>query len=332
MITAISQNNISYFEHLIPDDLIEDVLIRRDTFGLGCLRRDLDGNFDGFGVLVFVKECDETEEVENYHIKWLYVDSNRRGDGIGSELLMDLFWDFGNTEVPTMTVDIPALEAYEEVGNFLNDWHFQFRNTYTLDFEIELSKLKKNKYFSGITKDTEIKGVESLIDVDEKSLKVFLREMRKKYIKRGMYVDLMLTDYKKDYFDPNLSSVVIKNETVEGALLVHTRPSGRLEIVVLDTLQDDKQKYLVRLINKSYQAALDSKIKNARVYHKTYNERGMDLIDSLFGNHETPVVFRGMIENSSVAISTEQWEEMKAEYWDEHPGVYAILKGEPIHT
>lgn len=326
MITQISKDNISLFEHLIPDDLIEDMMIRRDTFGLGCLRRDLDGYFDGFGALVFVKECDEKENIDNIRIKWLYVDSNRRDDGIGCELITDLFWEFGNTEVPTMTIDIPAIEEYEELGNFLTDWHFQFAPIYSLEFESELSALKDNKYFSGIKKNTAIKGATSLAEVDEKTLKVFLRELRKKYIKTGKHIDYMLTDYKMDYFDSNLSSVVIKNGVIEGALLVHTRPSGRLEIVVFDTLQDNKQAYLACLMSKSYQAALNSSIKNGRVYHETYNEKGMDLIDSIFGAHETPLVFRGIIENTGIAISTEQWEDMKEEYWNEHPDLYAVLK------
>ena len=326
MITTISETNLHYFEHLIPDDLVEDLQIRRDTFGLGCLRRDLDGNFDGFGALIFVTECDENEKVDNYHIKWLYVDSNRRDDGIGCELITDLFWEVGNTEVPTVTVDIPAMEEYEELGNFFTDWHFQFINTYGLDFELELSKLKKNKFFKSITKDTEIGGVSTLTDIDEKALKVFLRETRKKYVKRGMYVDTMLTDYKRDYFDSKLSSVIVKNGVVEGAMLVHTRPSGRLEIVVFDTLEDNKQAYLAKLMNKSYQSALNANLKDSRVYHTAYNERAMNFIDSIFGTHETPLIFRGMIENTGIAISTEQWEEMKAQYWEENPDLYNEMK------
>lgn len=326
MITAITNDNIDLFEHLIPDDLIEDLLIRNDFYGLGCIRRDLDGNFDGFGVLLFVKEYDDGTTVENYHIKWLYVDSSRRGDGIGCELITELYWDFGNTEVPTMTVDIPAIEEYEGLGNFLGDWHFQFLPTYTVDFEMPLTDLKKNKYFSSVTKDTVIKGVVSLKDVEEKALKYFLRELRKKHIKRGLYVDTMLTQYEKDYFDPNISTAVVKNGVVEGAMLVHVRPSGRLEIVVFDTLQDNNQMYLMRMLNKSYQAALASKIKNARVYHKCYNERGMNFIDGLFGTHSTPYVLRGMIENTSIALSSEEWEEIKEEYWKDNPDLYEDVK------
>ena len=326
MITPITGENIAYFEHLIPDDLIEDLLIRRDNFGIGCLRRDLEGNLDGFGVLIFAIECDEKEVVENYHIRWMYVDSKMRDEGIGCELLTDLYWEFGNTEVPTMTIDIPAMEEYVDLGTFMSDWHFQFGPTYTLDFEIPLSDLKKNNCFSGITKDTVIKGVVPLKDVDENSLKVFLREMRKKYVKRSMYVDMMLTDYKIDYFDQEISSVILKNGVVEGAMLVHTRPSGRIEVVVFDTLQDNKQMYLALLMNKSYQAALASKIKNATVYHKCYNERGMDFIDKLFGTHKTPYVLRGIIQNSSIGISSEQWEEIKAEYWHEHPDLYQEMQ------
>ena len=57
-----------------------------------------------------------------------------------------------------------------------------------------------------------------------------------------------------------------------------------------------------------------------------YNERGMDLIDKIFGQHDTPLVFRGIMENTGLAISSEQWEEMKAEYWEEHPDLYASFK------
>jgi len=35
MITQITKDNVSLFEHLIPDDLIEDMMIRRDTFEIG---------------------------------------------------------------------------------------------------------------------------------------------------------------------------------------------------------------------------------------------------------------------------------------------------------
>ena len=325
MITAITNDNINLFEHLIPDDLIEDLLIRNDTYGLGCIRRDTDGNFDGFGVLLFVKEFDG-EVVENYHIKWLYVDSSRRGVGIGCELITDLYWDFGNTEVPTMTVDIPAMEEYEKLGNFLGDWHFQFLPTYTVDFEMPIAELKKNKYFSSVAKDTVIDGVVSLKGVEEKAIKKFLRELRKKYIKRGLYVDIMLTEYSKDYFDPEISSAIVKNGIVDGAMLVHTRPSGRYEIIVFDTLLDNQKMNLLKLMDKTYQAALKANKKNATVYHKCYNERGMDFIDDLFGTHETPYVLRGMIENSSVALSSEEWEEIKEEYWKDNPDLYEDVK------
>ena len=326
MITQISKDNISLFEHLIPGDLIEDLLIRIDTFGLGCLRRDLDGVFDGYGALVFVKEFDENGMVENIRIKWLYVDSNRRDDSIGCELITDLFWEFGNSDVPTMTVDVPAKEEYEDLGNFLSDWHFQFAPTYSLEFELELSALKDNKYFKSIKKDTEIKGAKSLAEADAGSLKAFLRELRKKCVKSGQYIDPMLTDYKYDYFDPKLSSVVIKNGSIEGALLVHVRPSGRLEIVVFDTLESNEQAYLAHLMYKSYQAALNSNIENGRIYHETYNEKGMNLIDNIFGTHEAPLVLRGIIENNRLGISTEQWEDMKEEYWKENPDLYEYLK------
>lgn len=326
MVTRISKENLSFFEHLIPDDLIEDLLIRKDTVGLGCLRRDFDGNFDGFGTLILVREYDENENVDNFNIKWLYVDSNRRDDGIACELITEVFWEFGNTEVPTMTVDIPAMERYDELGLFFNDWHFKFLPTYTVDFEMPLTDLKKNEYFSGITKDTAVKGVVPLSSVEEKAVKNFLRELRKKYIKRGLYVDIMLTEYSKDYFDPEISSAIVKNGIVDGAMLVHTRPSGRYEIIVFDTLLDNQKMNLLKLMNKTYQAALKANKKNATVYHKCYNERGMDFIDGLFGTHETPYVLRGMIENSSVALSSEDWEEIKEEYWKDNPDLYEDVK------
>ncbi|WP_028234538.1 hypothetical protein [Pseudobutyrivibrio sp. MD2005] len=325
MITTISDSNISLFEHLIPDDLIEDLRIRKDTIGIGCLRRDEDGKFDGYGVLIYVVEF-EDKKPENYNIKWLYVDSNRRNEDVASELLTDLFWDFGNTLVPTITVDIPALSTYEDLGNFFGDWHFEFKNTYDLDFEIEISKLKDHVLLADVTKDSEIKGVKSLSDVDNKSISIFLKEMEQKYIKRDMYVDPMLTEYVKDYFDPDLSSVVIKDGVILAALLVHTRPSGRIDIVVFDTLNDDKQIYLVGLMKKSYQAVLLAGKEHSSLYYYCRNERGMNFIDGMFGTHETPLVMRGMIQNSSLGISSEQWEDIKDAYWQENPEMYDAVK------
>ena len=73
------------------------------------------------------------------------------------------------------------------------------------------------------------------------------------------------SDFHRDRANLIAANASVKNGIVDGAMLVHTRPSGRYEIIVFDTLLDNQKMNLLKLMNKTYQAALKANKKNATV-------------------------------------------------------------------
>lgn len=149
MIIQITETTVKAYEHMIaPEQLYP--LDRPGHYCLGAVA-EKDGKETAAGILVFdISEGSVGEESAiAAQIQWLYVEEDFRNQGIGNELMTELYRILNQAEIFPVLCDIPFPEEYNELCAFLEDWGFAFSLIDKYEFRTTLEKLKRNKNFAG---------------------------------------------------------------------------------------------------------------------------------------------------------------------------------------
>ena len=113
-LTRITHENIEYFEHLMPDYIIEDP----DIVRLGVINDSSEAS------------CAGAVGISNDFavIRWLYTDENHRGEGCGSELVNEIVKLAEEMNLKGVMADFTSHDEYGDT--FFEDNNFHPENAY----------------------------------------------------------------------------------------------------------------------------------------------------------------------------------------------------------
>lgn len=129
-----------------------------------------------------------------------------------------------------------------------------------------------------------------------------LRDISQRQFKRGLGSCMihgrtgLLEDMEylpMEWFEQDVSSVVLMDGRVSGMLLVHQLPSKRLSVDLLFASSGDVQLDIMRMITHSVRAAVDKYPKDTPVLLRRHNSMVHHLTDRLFADKKGEKILYG---------------------------------------
>ena len=218
MIIQITETTAKAYEHMIISEQLYP-LNRPGHYCLGAVV-NTDGKEEAAGILVFdVSEgIIDAESRIAAQIQWLYVEESYRNQGIGNELMTELYRILNQSEVYPVICDIPFPEEYNELCAFLEDWGFSFRLIDKYEFVTTLGDLRQNKNFAGKKATNQITSLSALKPAD-------WTQLRKLLLEEPQILDALQV---KDLYESQISCVCWKNEKIQAIFLVRNSSDEHL--------------------------------------------------------------------------------------------------------
>lgn len=286
-ITRITQDNIERFDDLLPDDLIEDIIVGK-LQALGAIRSQGSELF-GVGAIVFdIDSVGETEQdaQEVLRVSWLYVDEDWRERGIANSLVGELVCFMAETGTPAMTVDFYVDDDAELYGNLFSEWHFLFAAGVTPELAFTLSDISEQSTFEKY----EDKAT-SLMELADREEKLLVRD----FLLGNEYQGYLNREtLPEDYIETELSSYTGSKTRPDGLLLAHRYPSGKISIEYNGSrgVGDDRTEEMLGAL--AYTAALKYDRSTEVVMNERYVEDG-ELLDELFRRQKGQYMIEGIL-------------------------------------
>ncbi len=303
MITKLSENNISFFDKIIPVDELDNLLFRPDYFGIGVTRYE-DINEIPAGVLIYRIDQDPTGLVPaSIKITYLNVIEKMRRGCVGSDLITRLFMTATANKIETITIDTGVNDEDDGLRQFLAGWHFNFSPIYQDDFYFRLGDADMKDIISELKSKKIIHGTD-FGKVTPAQFNAFKQKLRSNNTEG---IDYVFYELDMSYFDPVLSKVVI-SETGEilAAFLVHENMGGLLELVLMQWVQPAVEIDTLGLMMESFKA---SKMKYGDEVYLTGRIRSdyiATLIEDIVHDYKPVPIFRGILTKDT-EVTTQDW-------------------------
>ena len=305
--TRIVPENAEAFSDLISDENYDDILVGRKR-AIGALRH-VDGKVCAAGAIVYTVFEGTQDSDPAFKLDWVEVHEDLRGKGIGNflmaqflELVLQREGTGAYVEFPIVqTQDEAEREALDVLGNFLDSWGFAFSILDSGDFVIKISEVKDNKYFE----KRSLKG-KSLYALGAKGADL-LRD----------FFDSMDNDHDEDikalpydYFDPDVSSVILEGGKIRSVFLVHRMKNGNYRY---EALRGDKKNIsndAIDLLALAYKACVSVEDDDNMIYGSFDSEEGFEMIKKLVPSGRMLMKFRGVMfpPEPEEVITSEEWD------------------------
>ena len=272
LITGISAENLSSFEGLLSDDIMEDIENGR-LKGLGILRTDLNTTLPVAACAYrWVELPDELEEAPMIDVKWIYVAPLYRGRSISDFIMAELVNLMIRKGASALSVGYAVNEYAQTVIQLLSEWGFQMSSTINPEFRCRLGEVGKNRIIA-----KEAKKATPLGELSKEEQKNVIR----RYLKASDQLSVLeyLVD-RPDYYDGDLSCFVGKKEAAQGILLVHKKPSEVLEVEYFDSIANSGEVVLELLASCIDSAVGKYATKNELILY-TESEQLEELLDRI---------------------------------------------------
>lgn len=231
LITTVTCENKALFESMAQAQWF-DLLELPGRFVLGAIDEDDQGQYAA-GVLVF--EVEEISPEEDAYLiagtlRWLYVEPQARGRGVGDALMEEFFRVIGETGgVHLALCDVPMDAEYNELCAFLEDWGFTFSIGDVFETTLPLGELLSNSFFSGNP------GL-PVVSLSESPSLALSRE-----IDRYTELPSVRSDLPEllPFCDMDVSCALWDKLELKGLMLVLASPNGSLEPLLMRSLSSD---------------------------------------------------------------------------------------------
>jgi len=307
--TRVTGENIEAFEDMLPNPFHDDILIGRSSC-IGALRHVGDELYAA-GVIVYSIDDSFDDEDLLIRINRIYVHESLRGQGIGNFLMakvLEMAIQNEGTGVATELIvhkaeDEADFTEHDTLENFFDSWKMEFSIGIGNDFAIRIADLKDNKML-------EIKGKKA---VSLRELKSKGPRLLKSYFNSiGEYKDPANIPF--DYFDPDISCVILDEEQIRSLFLVHRYESGNYHF---EALRFKKASDVSTLLRTAYRYMFDNIYEkgdnDTLFFGKLDSEEGSEIMMKIVPETEVKLMYFGALFPPEIAISTESWDELRKE-------------------
>ncbi|HAG69099.1 MAG TPA: hypothetical protein DCL38_03910 [Lachnospiraceae bacterium] len=263
ILSRIAVENAEAFQRLAPGGRLTHKELE-DSFAIGAIWEEPEDKEVPqkpervpAGLLMFETGYTEYEiphtATPDMHLKWLYVDEDYRGRGIGRELMKEALFLAVKAGLKDINCYIHATE--DEAGSikrFLEHYSFKFTEAESLDFTLTLEKLEEHKDVGA--RPEQGCSVVSLSEVSDDMLYEFFNELGLEMPETGpLFADTQGPDRL-------LSSAIIKGHSVQGIFVADLNEyfGGKfiLENIFLRVLPETDPKNILAMIMYSLRLSL----------------------------------------------------------------------------
>lgn len=255
----ITVENLDEFEGRLPEDALQDIprpWHRGLTTG------------DGGKPSYLVYELTDVDDEENTgaRIRWSRLSED------ADKLLDEFIHEAKSAGVTRSSIETRQDDTIEFV---LAGAGFFTEKRESTDIAVTVGELGKLPF-------TAKKTPENVVGLDGISLRQFKRGIGNCMIhnRKGLLEDIAFLPI--EWFEQDVSSVVLTEERVSGMLLVHQLPSGRLMVDLLFSSSGDAQMDILRMITRAIREAVDKYPAGTPVIIRRHNKRVFALTDRLF--------------------------------------------------
>ena len=256
-IVRITAENLNDFRKIIPNDALQN-LPRPMHRGLALK------NGDKASYLIYELKNTDTDEETRSEIHWLDLGSS------GEELLKEY-----SNEIKKVRTIKSVLETDEDNQSVLVMAGFEAEERESQILSVKVEEFKSLPFASKKQPDY----VRRLRDIGERQFKRGVGTCMI-YNRKGLLDDLAFLPM--DWFELDVSSVVITDGRVSGMLLMHQLPSEQLMVDLLFSSGGDAQLDILRMVTHSIQAAVAKYPKKTPVILKRHNAVVKAISDRLF--------------------------------------------------
>ena len=277
---------------IVPEQLYP--LDRPGHYCLGAVA-ERDGKETAAGILVFdISEGSVGEESAiAAQIQWLYVEEDMRNQGIGNELMAELYRILNQAEVFPIICDVPFSEEYNELCAFLEDWGFTFGLIDKYEFRTTLENLKQNKNFAGKNVTGKVTSLEDLKSADWNQLRKLLQE-------EPQVLEILQT---KDLYEPQISCVCWKNERIQALFLVRNGAQDQLIPELLLGFPTSSSAEIYQLLLNAIDKAGKKYPAHTQILVSCQTAESANLIGYLFPDAQPELVRRGIYTGDDEILS-----------------------------
>ena len=308
--TRITADNIDSFSMLIPEDKRDDILVGRMR-ALGALRH-VGEEVVAAGVICYSIEMDASEELPIIRIEYIRVHRDLRKQGIGNYLMAEVLGLALQNEGTVVTVDLPVktYEGAEEtvqgeiLSNFLDSWRFQFNMVMGRSFTLLLEYVRDNEII-----DRKSSESISLGDIGDKGPRL----LAEYFARKGNDYDADIAALPFDFFDPEVSCVVMTGRKIRSVFLVHRYDSGNYHYEALRCDDRHAKDDLTDLLRFAYKTVIKKGDEGKKITGDFDSMEGRDLIAELIPDIHVPMVFSGILTPPESEVTSEMWDELRTE-------------------
>ena len=272
LLTGISAENLSSFEGLLSDDIMEDIENGR-LRGIGILRTDLNTTLPVAACAYrWVELPQELEEAPIIDVKWIYVDPMYRGQSISDFIMAELVKLMIRKGASALSAGYAVNEYAQTVIQLFSEWGFQMSTAINPEFRCRLGEVGKSKIIAKESKEATPLG-----ELSKEEQKNVIR----RYLKSSDQLSVLeyLVD-KPGYYDGDLSCFIGKKEAAQGILLVHKKPSEILEVEFFDS-RTNSGEILLKLLASCIDSAVGKYATKNELILYTESEQLEELLDRI---------------------------------------------------
>ena len=260
-IRRITIDNLDEFRDILPADALQDI---PRPWHRGLISEE----GEGISYLVYELKNVDAQENGSAEIRWLTLKDDAK------ELLEEYTNEVGDAGVTTSTVEAAPSKA---IQTMLSGAGFQMSEKESDTIEVSVGDLLKLPFASRKTPDY----VMALSDISERQFKRGIGNCMI-HNRKGLLNDLAFLPM--EWFEQDVSSVVITDERVSGLLLVHQLASARLSVDMLFSSSGDARIDILRMITRSIRAAAGKYPRETPVLIRRHNKNVHALAGRLFPN------------------------------------------------
>ena len=291
LVTRVELSNLKIFRAVLSRDLLEDVANGR-SHAIGALRGGEEG-LSAAGALAYDLDRHPLDGSIVLRVKWLYVDEDFRGRGIGNALIGELMTQTAElTGVSGMTVDIPALmEDAERLSWLFDGWRFSFATGVSPEMRLCLGDIPGTEQVEKAGAKAEPlsgAGAEQAV-------------LLKRFFARTGHTGYLASDsLPQGYIDSSLSCYIGDPLQPEGVLLAHRCPSGKLRVEACECWMD-QDKNAEALICHFIAAARAGYAPDTLVELELPSEEVGEAMDRLFPQQRGELLMEGILKRPDPA-------------------------------
>ena len=260
-IRRITIDNLDEFRDILPVDALYD--IPRPWY-----RGLIEGDGTDPSYLVYEVKDADTEKTGSSEIRWIALADDAR------KLLDEYTNEAGIAGIATSTVEAVPSKVIQAA---LSEAGFETVERESDTIEISVGDLAKHPFASRKTPDY----VMALMDINERQFKRGIGNCMI-HNRKGLLHDLAFLPM--EWFEQDVSSVVLTDNRVSGVLLIHQLASKRLSVDLLFSSSGDAKIDIIRMIARSIRAATEKYPKDTPVLIRRHDKNVSALTGRLFPN------------------------------------------------